>query len=60
MDIEFASHGGEPLLLGADFYWATFDDQTKIFDDERVSVTNLVQTNLAVLNDNLIGCVRRV
>lgn len=54
VEIEFAWHGGEPLLLGADFYWATFDDQTKVFDDERVSITNLVQTNLAVIDSQLI------
>src|SRR5690349_7681403 len=54
VDIEFAWHGGEPLLLGADFYWATFDDQTKVFCDEHVSIANLVQTNLAVIDGHLI------
>jgi uncharacterized protein len=54
VDIEFAWHGGEPLLLGADFYWETLDDQTKVFDDERITVTNLVQTNLWVIDDRLI------
>jgi uncharacterized protein len=54
VEIEFAWHGGEPLLLGADFYWATFDDQTRVFNDERILVNNLVQTNLISLNDSLI------
>lgn len=52
--IEFDWHGGEPLLLGADFYWRTFDEQTKIFDDPRITVRNCVQTNLTLLNDSLI------
>jgi uncharacterized protein len=54
VEVEFAWHGGEPLLLGPDFYWATFDDQTKVFGDERILITNLVQTNLAVINEHLI------
>jgi uncharacterized protein len=54
VEIEFAWHGGEPLLLGPEFYWTTFDDQTKVFADERISVTNLIQTNLAVLDKHLI------
>jgi len=54
VEIEFDWHGGEPLLLGADFFWKTFDDQTRVFNDERITVSNLVQTNLAVINDELI------
>jgi len=52
--IEFDWHGGEPLLLGADFYWRTFDDQTKIFDDPKITIRNNVQTNLTVLNEPLV------
>jgi uncharacterized protein len=52
--IEFDWHGGEPLLIDPDFYWATFDDQTNIFSEDTVSVTNVVQTNLLVLNERLI------
>jgi uncharacterized protein len=56
--VEFDWHGGEPLLHGADFYWRTFDQQTKIFDDPQVTVTNCVQTNLTILNDRLIKLLR--
>jgi uncharacterized protein len=52
--LEFDWHGGEPLLLGPDFYWRTFDDQTKIFTDPKITVTNCVQTNLTVLDEDLI------
>jgi len=53
VEIEFAWHGGERLLLGAEYYWTTFDDQTNVFDSDRISVTNVVQTNLATLDDGL-------
>lgn len=52
--LEFDWCGGEPLLFGPDFYWRTFDQQTKIFDDPQVTVTNVVQTKLTVLNEPLI------
>jgi uncharacterized protein len=54
VSIEFDWHGGEPLLLDPDFYWTTFDDQTNIFLKDTLSVTNVVQTNLLVLNERLI------
>lgn len=54
VDIEFCWHGGEPLLLGPDFYWTTFDDQTQVLNNECISIANLVQTNLARLNGELI------
>jgi uncharacterized protein len=58
VEVEFCWHGGEPLLLGADFYWATLDDQTKAFDDERISITNVVQTNLTVINEGLLRLLK--
>lgn len=54
VNIEFVWHGGEPLLLGPDFYWTTFDDQTRAFPAAPVFVTNLVQTNLFSLNHDLL------
>jgi uncharacterized protein len=54
VNIEFVWHGGEPLLLGPNFYWTTFNDQTNIFDTPSVSVRNFVQTNLYSLNKELL------
>ena len=54
VEIEFIWHGGEPLLLGTEYFWKTFDDQTKIFTDDHISFKNLVQTNLLHLDDKLI------
>lgn len=48
--VEFIWHGGEPLLVEPDFYWATFADQREVFDD-RLQVINVVQTNLTTLDE---------
>jgi uncharacterized protein len=58
VEVEFCWHGGEPLLIDPDFYWATFDDQTKVFDPESLKVTNVVQTNLTVLRDSTIRLLK--
>jgi uncharacterized protein len=49
--IHFIWHGGEPLLVSPRFYWEAFDLQNKIFADHHFKITNGVQTNLTVLND---------
>jgi uncharacterized protein len=56
--IEFDWHGGEPLLLSPGFYWQTFDEQTKIFKDDKISVRNYVQTNLTILNEPLVKLLK--
>ena len=50
-DIHFIWHGGEPLLLPAIFYWQALDLQSQIFIGDNYRVTNGVQTNLTVLDD---------
>jgi uncharacterized protein len=44
-------HGGEPLLLPPEFYWRAFDLQKRHFADLNTQVSNVVQTNLTVLDD---------
>ena len=55
--IRFIWHGGEPLLIQPQHYWDTFVDQREIFGDERF-VSNTVQTNLTVLDDERIRLLR--
>ncbi|NEU75081.1 radical SAM protein [Hassallia byssoidea VB512170] len=57
-EIEFVWHGGEPLLQSPDYYWQTFDRQQEIFGELASSVTNIVQTNLTVLNKERIQLLR--
>lgn len=49
--IHFIWHGGEPLLLSPRFYWEALDLQSKVFTGDQFRVTNGVQTNLTVLDD---------
>ena len=51
VEIEFVWHGGEPLLVEPDFYWRSFDDQTRIFEGPGITISNTVQTNLSVLDE---------
>ncbi len=51
-DIHFIWHGGEPLLLPPRFYWEVLDLQSQIFTGDNYKVTNGVQTNLTVLDDD--------
>ncbi len=50
-DIHFIWHGGEPLLLSPRFYWEALDLQSQIFTGDNYKVSNGVQTNLTVLDD---------
>lgn len=52
--IHFIWHGGEPLLISPQFYWEALDLQTKIFACNNYQITNGVQTNLTVLDDERI------
>jgi uncharacterized protein len=58
VEIEFVWHGGEPLLVEPDFYWRSFDDQTRIFDDPGITISNTVQTNLSVLDEARLKLLR--
>lgn len=53
-DIHFIWHGGEPLLLPPRFYWEALDLQTQIFTGDNYRITNGVQTNLTILDDERI------
>jgi uncharacterized protein len=54
VDIEFIWHGGEALLIPPDFYWKTFDKQHEIFGDLADYISNSVQTNLTILDQERI------
>ncbi len=51
-DIHFIWHGGEPLLQPPKFYWQAIDLQSQIFTSDNYKVTNGIQTNLTVLDDD--------
>lgn len=55
--IHFAWHGGEPLLQPSSLYHRALDRQLEIFAG--LEVTNGLQTNLTVLDDERIELLRR-
>lgn len=55
--IHIVWHGGEPLMIEPDYYWQTMADQREIFGDT-LEVTNTVQTNLTVLDDERVRLLR--
>ena len=57
-DIQFIWHGGEPLIQHPDYYWQVFDRQQQIFEPLNGAVTNSVQTNLTVLNEERIRLLK--
>ncbi|MET9105513.1 radical SAM protein [Streptomyces zhihengii] len=50
-------HGGEPLMIEPEYYWQSLDDQREIFGDA-LTVSNFVQTNLTVLDDERIRLLK--
>jgi uncharacterized protein len=54
--LEFVWHGGEPMLLPPSFYWKILDLQDCFFGDRRkFHLTNGIQTNLTLLNDDYVA-----
>lgn len=56
-EIRFIWHGGEPLLIDPQHYWNTFADQREILGPD-LAVSNSVQTNLTVLDDERVRLLR--
>lgn len=50
-EVEFCWHGGEPLLVGIDFYRLVIKEQERIATNQRVVFKNTIQTNGILLND---------
>lgn len=56
--IEFVWHGGEPLLQHPDFYWQVLDMQNDIFREFLGKITNVVQTNLTLLDSDRLHLLK--
>lgn len=57
--VEFVWHGGEPSLLGADYFDEVFAHQRAVFAPRGVRVRNAVQSNLYSIDDAWIEMLRR-
>ena len=57
--VQFCWHGGEPLLLGVDFYRRAMEFQRKYADGKRIE--NTLQTNGTLVDEAwLSGCLTRM
>jgi|SRR5438128_1980533 len=52
--MDFVWHGGEPLLIEPDYYKRILELQHETFDPVKVQFTNSIQTNLTILNDEIL------
>jgi uncharacterized protein len=55
--ISFVWHGGEPFLIPLDYYEEIYRMQQDIFGD-RIPFWNAIQTNLTILTDRHIECLK--
>jgi len=52
--MDFVWHGGEPLLIEPQYYEKIGEIQHEAFDKMDIPFTNSIQTNLSVINDEII------
>ena len=58
--LRFQWHGGEPLLIPPSYYHAAIDLQRSVFEGSPHHITNVVQSNFTVLDEDRITLLRDV
>jgi uncharacterized protein len=58
--VTFTWHGGEPLLLGADYYRAARDVQDRLCADTKPRIRHCMQSNLTLLNEQFIAPLKQL
>jgi uncharacterized protein len=58
--VDFTWHGGEPLLLGPEFYEMLPDLEARVFGPLRSRVGHLIQSNLTLLDDRLAAALEKL
>lgn len=56
--IFFTWHGGEPFILGVDYYRQVFALQKELFEAANMTFSNRIQTNLTILDENWIAFLK--
>jgi uncharacterized protein len=57
-NVEFCWHGGEPILVGKDFYRKALNEQKKISEVSGVEFRNVMQTNGTLLDEAWIAFLK--
>ena len=58
--VTFIWHGGEPLLLGADYLSLAYDLQNELCPQTRDRIDHSIQSNLTVLNERHIAALKKL
>jgi uncharacterized protein len=58
LTVSFQWHGGEPLLIEPSFYWEIFETQKRVFAGVPYQISNGVQSNFTVLDEERIKLLR--
>lgn len=58
-EVKFCWHGGEPLLMGIEFYQKALQVQQKITVNKKIEFKNSIQTNGALLDDEWLSFFRK-
>ncbi|MEW5908157.1 MAG: radical SAM protein [Patescibacteria group bacterium] len=58
--LEFCWHGGEPLLLGKDFYRKVVKIQERISEQTGVKFENVIQTNGVLLDEEWLKLIKEI
>ena len=53
-------HGGEPLLLGVDYFSKAYELQEKHCSDTKRRINHAIQTNLTILDENFLAAFRKL
>lgn len=58
-NIRFIWHGGEPLLMGREFYERCFAIQKKYITERNISIQNSIQTNATLIDSNWCDFIKK-
>lgn len=57
-DLTVIWHGGEPLLMGAEFIEKCVDGYTKLLESSGIAVSNRIQTNLTLATEDFVPLLK--
>ena len=58
--VELLWHGGEPLILGPDYYWEALRLQRRHCPETQGRITHSIQTNLTLFSESFVEIFREL
>ncbi len=59
-NVQVIWHGGEPLLLGEEYFLKAYEFQEKYCPETKIRIKHAIQSNLTAMNENFIGLFRKL